>query len=84
MATKTKKVAVKTVAVKLDYTPFHKKVVHQDNNQWLITVAKLGGRTLVDADCVFGPSKGQTMDLIAARNQVSVMIRKNLGLNLVS
>ena len=80
MATKTKKIAV----VKIDYSPFHKKVVHQDNNQWLITVAKLGSKTLVDADCVFGPSKGQTMDLIAARNQVAVMIRRNIGLNLVS
>lgn len=69
---------------KIDYSSFHKRIVHQDNNQWLITVAKLGNRILVDADCIAGPTKGQTMDLITARNQVSVMIRRNIGLNLVS
>jgi len=85
MATK-KTVAKKTVAKtpKIDYTPFHKRIVHEGNNQWLITVATLGKKTLVDADCIFGTSKGQTMDLIAARNQTAVMIRKNIGLNLVS
>jgi hypothetical protein len=83
MATKAKK-AVKTVAAKIDYTPFHKRIVHQDNNQWLITVATLGRLTMVDADCVNGPSKGQAMDLINARNPVAVMIRRNLKMNLVS
>jgi hypothetical protein len=82
MATKNKKAAVKTV--KIDYTPFHKRIVHQDNNQWMITVATLGRLTMVDADCVNGPSKGQAMDLINARNQVAVMIRRNLKMNLIS
>lgn len=77
-----KKTTVK--AAKIDYAQFHKKIVHQDLNQWQLTVAKLGKTTMVDADCIHGPSKGQTMDLIAARNQVAVMIRKNIGLNLVS
>jgi hypothetical protein len=67
-----------------EYLKFHKRVVHENGNQWLITASTLGARTLVDADCIFGPDKGQFINLIASRSNQSKTIRQNIGMNLIS
>jgi hypothetical protein len=62
----------------------HNKVVRNNGQTYRIIAFKLGKAVLVDAECVFGPDKGQVYNLRKSKTNVAAAIRQSLKLNLVS
>lgn len=68
------------MSAKIDFAALNHRVVYENNNQWRITSAALGKSVLVDADCIAGPLKGQTLNLIKSRTPSALAIRQSIGM----
>jgi hypothetical protein len=83
MGKKTKTTVLKKT-FDINVQAINKKIVHQESNQWQLTAVKFGRSFLIDADCIFGPLKGEFLNLMTSRSSVAMMIRASIGNNLIS
>lgn len=60
------------------------KVIRHSGSVYKIIACRLGKATLVDAECVFGPDKGQVYNLRKSKATVATELRSALKLGLVS
>lgn len=60
------------------------KIVRNNGQVYKIISCRLGKATLVDAECIYGPDKGQVYNLRKSKATVAVELRSALKLGLVS
>lgn len=60
------------------------KIIRHSGSVYRIIACQLGRAVLVDAECTFGPDKGQVYNLRKSKAQTAVELRSALKMGLVS
>ena len=68
----------------MNETSHNGKVIRHAGSVYKIIACQFGRSVLVDAECVFGPDKGQVYNLRKSKANTAVELRSALKLGLVS